>query len=171
VTQGDRVLEGFRPGNGQSTGRHDANAANRPVDRQVDDGRRECPNVSDLLLTVDGRTLTASWTDENGDTRAAIRDALPLGGDPARWGDELYFSIPVDVDPETTRTAVPVGSLAYWPTGNALCLFWGSSPASRDTEPRAAGPVAVVATVTDVSPLASLQGGAHVRVEPATAAN
>jgi hypothetical protein len=125
----------------------------------------------DIRIDVDGRTLDASWTDENADARAAIRDALPLEGDATRWGDELYFSIPVDVEPETTRTAVPEGALAYWPTGNALCLFWGPTPASDDTEPRAAGPVALIAEVNDTGPLASLVGGAHVRVEPATASD
>jgi hypothetical protein len=128
-------------------------------------------DVSDLLLAVDDRTLEASWTDANAETRAAIRDALPLDADATRWGDELYFSIPVDVSPETTQTAVPVGTIAYWPTGNALCLFWGETPASRDGEPRAAGPVAVVAEVADVSPLSSLEGGAHVRVERTTSSD
>jgi hypothetical protein len=121
--------------------------------------------MADLRLTVDDRVLEADWTDENPETRAAIRDALPVGGDATRWGDELYFSIPVDVEPESTQTAVPVGALAYWPAGNALCLFWGPTPASQESEPRAAGPVAVVADVADVSPLASLDGSASVRVE------
>ena len=125
--------------------------------------------MADLRLTVDDIELAASWTDANPETRAAIRDALPLEGDATRWGDELYFSVPVDVDPGTARAAVPVGGLAYWPPGNALCLFWGPTPASRDTEPRAAGPVAVVAEVADVSPLSSLKGGATVRVETLTA--
>lgn len=123
--------------------------------------------MAELAIGIDDRTLEAAWTDENPATKAAIRDALPLSGDATRWGDELYFSIPVDVEPETTREAVPVGALAYWPTGNAVCLFWGPTPASRDTEPRAAGPVAVVAEVADVSVLESIDGGAHVRVDTA----
>lgn len=124
--------------------------------------------MADLEIAVGDRTVEATWTDENPDTRAAIRDALPLDGDAARWGDELYFSIPVDVDPKSTRAVVQPGALAYWPAGNALCLFWGPTPASHDAEPRAAGPVAVVAEVTDTSALASVEGGAHVRVEAAT---
>ena len=46
---------------------------------------------------------------------------------------------------------------------NALCLFWGPTPASRGDEPRAAAPVAVVAKLEDVAPLANLEiGRAHV---------
>jgi hypothetical protein len=120
--------------------------------------------MTDLRLTVDGRQLTARWTDENPETRAAIEEALPFSGDAARWGDELFFDVPVDVGAEETREAVEVGSIAYWPQGNALCLFWGPTPASEDDEPRAGGPVNVVATVDDVGPLAHVEGGASVRV-------
>lgn len=121
--------------------------------------------MSDLTVTVGDRELTATWTDTNPETREALADALPLAGEATRWGEELYFTTPVDVPPEDTRTAVPVGTLAYWPQGNALCLFWGETPASRDGEPRAASPVAVVATLDDVAPLETLDGDAPVRVE------
>ena len=123
--------------------------------------------MPDLTVTVDGHELAASWTDENPETRDAIADALPVEGDAARWGDELYFSIPVDVPPENAREEVPVGAVAYWPQGDALCLFWGPTPASQGEEPRAAGPVSVVAQLDDVTPLADLDGGETVRVDPA----
>ncbi|WP_254535130.1 cyclophilin-like fold protein [Halomarina litorea] len=121
--------------------------------------------MSDLRLTVDGRQLTARWTDENPETRAAIEEALPLAGDASRWGDELYFDVPVDVPTENGREAVEVGSVAYWPGGSVLCLFWGPTPASEGDEPRAASPVNVVARIDDVSALSEVDGGASVRVE------
>jgi hypothetical protein len=123
--------------------------------------------MADLTVTVDGRELAADWTEDNPRTRAALDDALPVGGAATRWGDELYVDVPVDVPPEETRETVPVGALAYWPAGNALCLFWGPTPASTDDRPRAAAPVAVLARVADVSPLATVEGGAHLGVEPA----
>lgn len=120
--------------------------------------------MSDLSITVGEQDIAATWTDENPETRAAIADALSLSGDATRWGDELYLSIPVDVGPENAREAVPVGAVAYWPGGDALCLFWGPTPASQGDEPRAAAPVTVVAEIEDVEPLASLDGGARVAV-------
>lgn len=120
--------------------------------------------MSDLRLRVDGVELTADWTGDNPDTRAAIQDALPLSGEAARWGDELYFETPVDVAAEDARLEVPVGAVAYWPRGNALCLFWGPTPASEGGEPRAASPVNVVAVVDDVGPLQAVDGGATVVV-------
>jgi hypothetical protein len=60
---------------------------------------------------------------------------------------------------------VDVGAVAYWPAGDKLCLFWGPTPASEGTEPRAASPVNVVARMRDASVLTAVDGGAHVRVE------
>lgn len=120
--------------------------------------------MSELTVTVDGAALDAEWTDDAPETRRAIEVALPLSGEATRWGDELYFRTPVDVGAENARTEVAAGTLAYWPQGNALCLFWGPTPASHGDEPRAASPVNVVARLADVGPLSSLSGGAHVRV-------
>jgi len=128
--------------------------------------------MADLRIVVgegeggEGVELHADWTDGSPETRRAIDDALPVSGHAARWGDELYFEIPVDVPAEDARAEVPVGAVAYWPRGNALCLFWGPTPASRGDEPRAASPVNVVARIEDASALSELDGGAGVRVEP-----
>lgn len=123
--------------------------------------------MTDLRILVDGHELAAAWTGENPNTRDAIADALPLEGDAARWGDELYFRTEVDVPAEDARAEVPVGAVAYWPQGNAVCLFWGPTPASRGDEPRAASPVNVVAELDDVGPLSRVEGGATVRIERA----
>ncbi len=121
--------------------------------------------MSELTVTVDGTALDAEWTDDAPETRRAIEAALPLSGEATRWGDELYFRTSVDVDAENARAEVAEGTLAYWPQGNALCLFWGPTPASHGDEPRAASPVNVVGRVLDTGPLSSLSGGAAVGVE------
>lgn len=121
--------------------------------------------MSDLRIRVGDRELTAEWIDGAPDTREALTEALPVDGEAARWGDELYFQVPVDVPAENASADVPVGAVAYWPQGNALCLFWGPTPASVGSEPRATSPVNVVAVIDDVSPLESLSGGATVSVE------
>jgi hypothetical protein len=121
--------------------------------------------VADLHVTVDDLELTATWTGDNPETRAAVEAALPLSGEASRWGDELYFGTPVDVPPEDTQIEVPAGAVAYWPQGDALCLFWGPTPASTDDEPRAASAVNLIAIVDDISPLYSFVGGGTVTVE------
>ncbi|GAB3672458.1 cyclophilin-like family protein [Halopiger thermotolerans] len=123
--------------------------------------------MSDLSVTVDGVELEATWTDDAPETRRALADALPVAGDAVRWGDELYIDVPLDAPSENAREVVPEGAIAYWPAGSKLCLFWGPTPASVEDEPRAAAPVTVVARVTDVEPLAAVDGGARLELEPA----
>lgn len=121
--------------------------------------------MGDLRITVDGHELTATWTGTNPNTRSAIEESLPLSGNANRWGDELYFRTDVDVPTEEAQATVPVGSIAYWPQGNAICLFWGPTPASRGDEPRAASPVNVVGEIADIEALQSIEGGAEVSIE------
>ena len=122
----------------------------------------------DLDVHVGDRALSATWADGAPETSAALADALPVGGDAARWGDELYFDVPVSVGLEDATETVPVGAVAYWPAGPALCLFWGPTPASAGEEPRAASPVTVVAHLDDPDALRALNppGGVSVRVAP-----
>jgi len=57
----------------------------------------------------------------------AIVRALPLEGIAARWQEEIYFDIPVKIGSEKASASVEKGALAYWPMGNAFCIFWGET--------------------------------------------
>ena len=92
-------------------------------------------------------TVEAVITNENPRTAEAIWSALPIDGSANRWGDEIYFSIPVNLNEEKARAQVEVGSVAYWPPGKALCIFFGPTPVSQDAEPRAYSPVNVFAKI------------------------
>jgi hypothetical protein len=122
--------------------------------------------MTDLRVIAGDAELTAEWTDENPATRAAIEAALPMGRNATRWGDELYFGSNVDIPAENAREEVEPGALAYWPQGNAICLFWGPTPASTGDEPRAASPVNVFAHA-DVSDFRPGEGGMALRIEAA----
>jgi hypothetical protein len=87
--------------------------------------------VSAVALLNDSKTAQAIW------------EALPLRGMGNRWGDEIYFSIPVELDEESARAVVELGDLGYWAPGTAFCIFFGPTPASRGSEIRAASPVNV----------------------------
>lgn len=121
--------------------------------------------MSDLRVLVEGTELTARWTDENPETRAAIERALPIEGEATRWGEELYIRTDIDVPAESPRSELEPGALAYWPQGNAVCLFWGPTPASTDGSPRAASPVNVFARA-DVSDFDPGPGGKTLRIDP-----
>ncbi|KYH25951.1 hypothetical protein HAPAU_26300 [Halalkalicoccus paucihalophilus] len=120
--------------------------------------------MPDIRIQIGEHECGADWTDTCPGTRAAIEAALPLAGEGHRWGDELYFPTAVAVEAENARTEVPAGAVAYWPQGNAICLFWGPTPTSRCAEPRAASPVNVIARIDDTTALAGSENGTRVRM-------
>ena len=65
-------------------------------------------------------------------TAKEVAEALPIKAQFNTWGDEIYFTIPVDADlDETAREEVEMGDLGYWPTGKAFCIFFGQTPMSK----------------------------------------
>lgn len=98
-----------------------------------------------IEINVDGRTFDGVLDPvKNPQTVEAVAAALPFENRPQTWGKELYFEIPVNMGTERPDTVVSVGTLAYWPEGNAFCMFYGATPASENSRPRAAGPVNVI---------------------------
>jgi len=57
----------------------------------------------------------------------AIAKRLPIEGRAALWKEEVYFEIPVKMGSEKAEPTVEKGAIAYWPMGNALCIFYGES--------------------------------------------
>lgn len=57
----------------------------------------------------------------------ALTRKLPIEGRAAIWKEEVYFQIPVKVGDEKAKPTVKKGTIAYWPMGNALCIFFGES--------------------------------------------
>ena len=82
-------------------------------------------------------------------TAQAIWEALPFEGQANRWGEEIYFSIPVTLETVRGQEVVEAGDLGYWAPGRAFCIFFGSTPASRGEEIRPASPVTVFGRLID----------------------
>ncbi|NCP28461.1 MAG: hypothetical protein COY42_19000 [Armatimonadetes bacterium CG_4_10_14_0_8_um_filter_66_14] len=119
-----------------------------------------------IKITAGEVAAYAELNDSN--TAAAIAAALPLEGRANTWGDEIYFSIPVDCEPENGREVVDLGDLGYWPPGTAFCIFFGRTPASRGDEIRPASPVNVFGKVEgDPTVFKSVPDGAVVTLEEA----
>ncbi|OGW51444.1 MAG: hypothetical protein A2Y81_07470 [Nitrospirae bacterium RBG_13_43_8] len=100
-------------------------------------------------------------------TATKLLSLLPLKFPMSRWGDEYYGDCGIKtVLSQDSRDIMEVGELAVWPAGNALCIFFGPTPASRGNEPRAVSPVNPVGRLLD-SPeaLKKLGSSIHVRIE------
>jgi hypothetical protein len=112
--------------------------------------------------------VEAELSEENPKTSKAIWDALPIEARANTWGDEVYFSIPVEVEEENLREVVEMGDLGYWPPGKAFCIFFGPTPASRGEEIRPASPVNVFGRVQgDAKVIKAVRGGEKVSIERA----
>ena len=108
-------------------------------------------------VEAEAELLTTSTAD-------SIWNALPFESDCSLWGDEIYFSIPVDADQDAdARADVDVGELGYWPMGSAFCIFFGPTPVSRNDRPRAASPVNIIGYVVgDATQFRKVKSGARV---------
>ena len=99
-------------------------------------------------------------------TADAIWEALPVEARANTWGDEIYFSIPVHMGEDDAREVVELGDLGYWPPGNAFCIFFGRTPASRGDEIRPASPVNVFGRLEgDPKAFKAVRGGTGVTIE------
>lgn len=87
-----------------------------------------------------------------------LAKALPFEGRAAKWKEEVYFETPVKQGSEKPKPKVEVGTMAYWPMGSALCIFYGP------TDPYS--PVNVVGKVTsNLEMFRALKSGTKIRVE------
>jgi len=101
-------------------------------------------------------------------TARLVWDALPFDISGSRWGDEIYFTIPVDTGTERGQPTVSAGDLAYWEPGSAFCIFWGPTPMSRGDEIRPGNPVTVFGTLDgDPTAFDEFRSGTRVKVEQA----
>jgi len=102
-----------------------------------------------INLTIGRIRLSGKLSDSP--TAGALVAMLPLTIQMSRWGDEYYGSLPRKLgiaQASDAREEMTVGELAYWPPGNAMCIFFGPTPVSVGAEPRAASPVNPVGSVS-----------------------
>ncbi|MFH1285800.1 MAG: cyclophilin-like fold protein [Candidatus Micrarchaeota archaeon] len=84
-------------------------------------------------------------------TAEALFNALPMRGHANIWGSEIYFGIPInkDLEEDYAKNIVNFGDIAYWPSGNSFCIFFGPTPASKGKEIRPASAVTVIGRITN----------------------
>jgi len=100
-----------------------------------------------ILLMIDRYDLWVELNDS--DTANAIWLATPFDSTTNAWGDEIYFEVPVRNKLENGKKVLQAGDVAYWPEGQALCVFFGPTPISKGDAPEA---------ISEVSPVGRLVG-------------
>jgi hypothetical protein len=116
-----------------------------------------------VKITLGSVSLSADLFDTP--TAKAIYESLPFTSRARTWGEEVYFSTPVQVPREAdARDVVEAGELAFW----AIAIGFGRTPVSRGDEIRLASPTNIWArTPDDVRLLSQVKDGDSIEVERA----
>lgn len=118
-----------------------------------------------ISIVIGNMALDAELNDSS--TARKVAEVLPLRTSFSTWGDEIYFSIPINAElDESAREEVEMGDLGYWPTGNAFCIFFGPTPMSTPGKIIPASAVNIIGKVKgDVSKLKEVMNESQVAVE------
>ncbi|MGH9721398.1 MAG: cyclophilin-like fold protein [Bryobacteraceae bacterium] len=109
-----------------------------------------------IIFSVGEVDILAEFNDS--ETARRITQALPIESSGNYWGKEFYFEVPVKAPAaKDALEVVDPGTVAYWPQGRCLCLFWGPTPVSQAGECRAASAVNVVGKVLNPDMLPKLK--------------
>jgi hypothetical protein len=83
---------------------------------------------------------------------------LPIEGRAALWKEEVYFETPIKMGEEKAKSTVEKGTIAFWPMGSALCIFYGQS--------QPYSPVNVLGKITkNLELFKQVKSGTKIRVE------
>lgn len=121
-----------------------------------------------ITIRVQNTAIAATLNDSA--HGAALAAKLPLDVRMSRWGEEYYGTCGLSMDNAAgAKDLVDLGAIAYWPPGDALCFFFGPTPASRGKEPRAASAVTVLGSIDTAAmkQLSSFGGSIVAKIERA----
>ncbi len=84
---------------------------------------------------------------------------LPVEGRAALWKEEVYFETPIKMGEEKAKASVEAGTIAFWPMGSAICVFYGNS--------QPYSPVSILGKITvNLELFKQIKSGTKIRVQP-----
>ncbi len=100
-------------------------------------------------------------------TASMLIKELPVHGNTNLWGEEIYFPLSFTAELENNcMEELDEGHLAYWPPVKAFCIFFGPTPVSTSSKPRAYSPVNVLGKIKgDLDKLREITQGEKIEVD------
>ncbi|MBM3895248.1 MAG: hypothetical protein FJ359_02275 [Thaumarchaeota archaeon] len=117
----------------------------------------EIPKLENIILELDDKTSPK--------TVKSLLDSLPFSVGINLWGEEIYTDeTPITMTEENAKPVVELNDVAYWPTGKAICLFYGPTPIGKKGEIKPYSPVNVIGKIVtpDKSILSKIKDGTIV---------
>jgi len=101
-------------------------------------------------------------------TAQALFAAAPFEARAQTWGEEVYFSTPVQARLEAdARQIVEPGTVCFWTEGDAIALPWGRTPISTDERPKLASRCNVLGRIDNPRDLQKIRAGDTISVSRA----
>ena len=102
-----------------------------------------------VQLEIENLRIALEIGDEfSPNTADSFLKSLPFSVDLNVWGEEIYSSSsPVIVSEENAKPLVDLNDVAYWPSGKAICLFYGPTPIGVKGEVTPASPVNIIGKI------------------------
>jgi hypothetical protein len=92
----------------------------------------------------------------------SITRKLPIEGRAALYKEEIYFEVPLKMGEEKAKPTVEQGTIAFWPMGSAICVFYGKS--------QPYSPVSILGKITsNLEIFKQVKSGTRIRVQLLTA--
>ena len=86
---------------------------------------------------------------------------LPVEGRAALYKEEVYFETSLKMGEEKAKPTVEQGTIAFWPMGSAICVFYGKS--------QPYSPVSILGKITsNLYLFKQVKSGTKIRVALAT---
>ena len=105
-----------------------------------------------ILVSIPGSENTIIELDDinSPKTCASLLQSLPFSANAHIWGEEIYTDeSPIAQPEENAKALVNLNDVAYWPSGKAICLFFGPTPIGKKGEIKPYSPVNVVGKIAN----------------------
>lgn len=100
------------------------------------------PKLKNIILELDD-TLSPN-------TVKSFLQSMPFTVGINLWGEEIYTDeSPINVQEENAKPLVDLYDVAYWPSGKAICLFYGPTPIGKKGEIKPYSPVNVIGKIIE----------------------
>lgn len=101
------------------------------------------------IVIPDSSNITIELNDKTSPkTVKQFISCLPFSQTLNVWGEEIYTNeSPINIPEENAESPVSLNDVAYWPTGKAICLFFGPTPIGKKGEITPASPVNIIGKI------------------------